>query len=224
MKRHKRAGFTIVETLIVLAVSGVLFISVAALISGQINRYRTRDAVFNLESSVRDVLNDVSTGYYPENNYNNIDCDDHITGGSGRGKNTCVLAGKKIVFTQTGIVATPVVASGSLTTTPSITSQLKPLDNLSETKNYQWGITPTIVGKTFYVINKNYGTSNSSGVSGGQAVGLYGVQPDGTTLVALPSVSVSNVVCFVNGGQKSSITLGKDGGLTVNAEIKSSCT
>lgn len=219
MKRQ-RAGFTIVETLIVLAVSGVLFISVAALISGQINRYRTRDAVFNLESSVRDVLNDVSTGYYPEvgTNYN---CDG-TAGTTDRGKNTsCLIAGKKIEFKPNGIVVTPVVAPSSLTTIPTI-SQLTPINKLSETKNYEWGIYPkgvTASGPfpTFYVLSKTYGTAYASGVSGGQSVGIYN-----SSLSALSGTG--SKICFVNGDGDSSITLGKDGGLTVNALTKdSSC-
>ena len=219
MIRQKKAGFTVVETLIVLAVSGVLFISVAALISGQLNRFRTRDAVFNLESSVRDVLNDVATGYYPEIGQK-VTCND-IIGGEDRGQSTqCVLAGKQIEFTTNEMKITPVVASKSLSNTPTTTSQLTPLYKLTETKAYQWGIYPKNVppdpAPVFYVINKNYNTDNGTNVSGGQSVGIYGVS--GTNLV--PITGSAGKVCFVNGGQDSSITLGKAGGLTIDATIK----
>lgn len=219
MKRQ-RAGFTIVETLIVLAVSGVLFISVAALISGQINRYRTRDAVFNLESSVRDVLNDVSTGYYPEKVGSNPDCSGG-TAGSGRGTNTgCVIAGKSITFGQDNIIINTVIAN-------SDGSAKRIAAGTTETKNYEWGIKPTSAppGKTYFVLNNTYGTAYSPNISGGQSVGLFvgtiNNDPQKTVSIS-PVTNTNNLVCFVNGGQNSSITLGKDGGITVAAQIKES--
>lgn len=215
MNRQQKAGFTVVETMIVLAVSSVLFLSVAALISGQLERFRTRDAVFNLESSVRDVLNDVTTGYYPETGTNPT-CNSKT---ANRGENDkCIIAGKKIQFTATGIEITPIAVASSQTAFPS-TANFIYLDSLKETKKYEWGITPlatptNYVDKTFYVLNKNYNTENSANASGGQSVGIY----DG--LLQPLSSTNKGLVCFVNGGQNSSITLGANGGLTVNAQIK----
>lgn len=60
------SGYTIVEVLIVLAVSGALLISVTALISGQQQKTEFTAALRDFDSRIQDVLNDVGTGTYPE--------------------------------------------------------------------------------------------------------------------------------------------------------------
>ncbi len=63
-----RGGYTIVETLIYLAVTGSLFVSAAVLISGQQNKTEFSQAVREVESYIIDISNDISTGYYPSTN------------------------------------------------------------------------------------------------------------------------------------------------------------
>lgn len=60
-------GFTIVETLIVLAVTGALFISAATLISGRQNRTQFTTAINNLQQQLQQVINEATSGYYPNN-------------------------------------------------------------------------------------------------------------------------------------------------------------
>lgn len=85
--KQKNTGFTIVEVMIFLAVSGILLVSALLLVNGQQNRTEFATAVRDIESQVRDVINDVSTGVY---NYN--------------GDFTCQISG-------TGTA--PVISSGS---------------------------------------------------------------------------------------------------------------
>lgn len=59
----KQNGFTIVETLIVLAVTGVFFISTATLIQGQVEKNRYQDSMRQLPQMIQSVVNDVSDGY-----------------------------------------------------------------------------------------------------------------------------------------------------------------
>lgn len=59
------AGYTIVEVMIFLAVSGGLLISASALISGRQERTRFTQSVVALEQELQDTFNDVSTGYFP---------------------------------------------------------------------------------------------------------------------------------------------------------------
>ncbi len=61
----RRGGYTVVETLIYLAVTGSLFVGAAMMISGQQARTEFTQTVREVESFLRDVSNDVSTGYYP---------------------------------------------------------------------------------------------------------------------------------------------------------------
>lgn len=57
-------GYTIVETLIFLAVSGMMFFSAIALIDGRQNRAQFTSAVRDFETQLRDVANNVSSGYF----------------------------------------------------------------------------------------------------------------------------------------------------------------
>lgn len=82
----KQKGFTIVETMIVLGITGVLFVSVSLLISGQTERYRYRDSMYRLQQQVQDQINDVQTGQF----YTDIATTD--------GKSDNELVGKKILF------------------------------------------------------------------------------------------------------------------------------
>ncbi len=61
---YRAKGFTIVETLIVLAVTGALFISAMALIGGQQAKTEFSQSVRELDSKIRDLANDVTTGNY----------------------------------------------------------------------------------------------------------------------------------------------------------------
>lgn len=57
-------GYTIVETLIFLAVSSAMFVSAILLIGGQQNKAQFVNAVRDFESQLRDVINNTATGYY----------------------------------------------------------------------------------------------------------------------------------------------------------------
>ena len=65
-KLNTSNGFTIVETLIVLAVTGVLFLSTSLMISGQTERYRYRDSMYQLQQQVQNQINSVQTGQFSE--------------------------------------------------------------------------------------------------------------------------------------------------------------
>ncbi len=63
--RSQRSGYTIIEVMIFFAVSAILFGSVYATFSLQSRRGEFTEGVRKIETSVRDVLNDVETGFYP---------------------------------------------------------------------------------------------------------------------------------------------------------------
>lgn len=66
MKRGRgAAGYTIVETLIFMAVSGAMFVSALALINGRQARAEFSTSAREFETQMRDLANDVATGYYP---------------------------------------------------------------------------------------------------------------------------------------------------------------
>jgi type II secretory pathway pseudopilin PulG len=97
-------GFTIVETLIVLAVTGGMLLSAMLLISGRQDRTQFAQGIRTMQQQIQQVINEVSSGYYPnrgdftcaKNGSGNID----ITGAAQeQGSNRdCVFFGKTIQF------------------------------------------------------------------------------------------------------------------------------
>ncbi len=63
--RTNASGFTIVETMIVLAVTGALLASAIVLISGRQNATQFQTAINDLQQQIQQVINQTSSGYYP---------------------------------------------------------------------------------------------------------------------------------------------------------------
>ncbi len=74
-------GFTIIEVMIFLAVSGLLFASAMTLIISQNSRTEFIQSTREFESRILDIINDVAVGYYPTNRQ--IKCDANLPIGSG---------------------------------------------------------------------------------------------------------------------------------------------
>lgn len=226
--KKNNTGFTIVETLIALSVSGVLFISVAALISGQVSRNQAKQAADTIEIFTRDVLNDVSTGYYPETG-DNFGCTDTgasapnvSSGGSTtRGANaTCVFAGKKITFKNTEMQVDTVVALTRTQTLTNPATQLSTVDGLQETLKYPYGVRRSGPDEVYYVLNKLLSPTSAqeySFVGGSQNVSVVDS--------ANTSSSAGFVLCFDNGGNFAKLTIGARNGATATVQQGvSACT
>lgn len=65
MKRVSSGGFTLVESMIVLGVTGVLFVSMVGLVSGQQSKSRFKSAMTDITTQIQSQINEVSSGYYP---------------------------------------------------------------------------------------------------------------------------------------------------------------
>lgn len=94
-------GFTIVETLAVLAISAGLFVAVAATLSGRQGRTEFAQSMQDVRSQIQQVIDDVGAGSFPDTN--NFTCSPGASGpvfasGSGnQGGNTgCMFLGKVI--------------------------------------------------------------------------------------------------------------------------------
>ena len=101
--RKRQHGFTVVEVLIVLAVTGALFLSATTLISGRQAQTAFDQGIRQIQSQIQQAISDVSNGYYPSRN--SIQCaagagGPVITpGSSGQGSNAgCVFIGKVMQF------------------------------------------------------------------------------------------------------------------------------
>ncbi len=70
--KNRKEGYTILEVMIVLSVSALIFTVVIAGYKGQSSKTQFTNAVRDMENKIQDILNDVSTGYYP--NASNFNC------------------------------------------------------------------------------------------------------------------------------------------------------
>lgn len=96
------SGYTIVEAMIFLAVSGLLLVSVIALISGEQAKTEFTASIRDFESRMQDVLNDIATGSYPGSTAGcslAADGSPQLSGSANQGTNqACTFVGKAIQF------------------------------------------------------------------------------------------------------------------------------
>jgi len=64
---RQKQGYTIVEVMVFLAISGFMFIIAASFISGKQAKNEFRQGMNDINSKIKQTINDVSNGYYPSN-------------------------------------------------------------------------------------------------------------------------------------------------------------
>jgi type II secretory pathway pseudopilin PulG len=62
----KQQGYTIIEVMIFIAVSSLMFVLAVVSIGGRQQQVQFNQAVRDLDSKLQDIINDVSTGYFPK--------------------------------------------------------------------------------------------------------------------------------------------------------------
>ncbi len=98
----KAHGFTVAETMIVLAVTGGLFLVVAASLSGRQARTQFEQSINEVRSQIQQTINEVGAGFYP--NTGNFACTaganpTFAAGTTEQGENAgCTFLGKAIQF------------------------------------------------------------------------------------------------------------------------------
>ena len=71
--RRPARGFTIIEVLIVLAVTGALLLAAMLLINGRQRNTAFNQSIRNIQTELQQIINEVGSGYYPNNG--NLSCD-----------------------------------------------------------------------------------------------------------------------------------------------------
>lgn len=157
-------GYTVLEVIIFLAVSGFMFLIAASFISGKQASAEFRQGVTDLNTQLNAIINDVGNGYYPSNN--DFSCSAGLNGppvintsqasAKNQGENKgCVFLGKVVQFgtaanngsDQTSYTVYTVAgrqfASGSPNNTPASFSEALPkvVDNnvMVDNRTLQWG-------------------------------------------------------------------------------------
>ncbi len=100
-------GYTVVELMIVLAVTGALFASAVYFIAGQQAKTEFTTGIRDIESQIQDIMNDTITGYY--NSTGNFSCEATAAGpqinavASEQGTNEdCIFIGRALQFAVGG--------------------------------------------------------------------------------------------------------------------------
>lgn len=108
-KNKQPLGYTIVEVMIVLAVSGIIFLIAANFISGKQEKSSFTAGVNELASQIQDVANQVTTGRYSDRavgcSYSSGYTNPNLVAGFARAQGTnssCVFLGKLISTANTG--------------------------------------------------------------------------------------------------------------------------
>lgn len=106
--RRPSGGYTILETMIVLAVSALMFLAAVAAFGGRQQEIQFNQAVRDLDSKIQDIINDVAVGFF--DNPQSIGCTAtgtskpslNVGAGTGQGTNgDCVFIGKAVQFDVT---------------------------------------------------------------------------------------------------------------------------
>lgn len=170
------SGYTIVETMIFLVISGVILATSLLFFRGRQARIQFTQGAREIEAKVKTTMNEVASGYYP--NKGDFSC---TTGPEGpvisvgsaeQGSNeSCVFLGKVMKFQQEGYDAYTVVglreSGGSLST--SLQESLPTIEeSIKESFNLPWGITITKV-----VSFDNGSISTKSSVGALQSLGEF---------------------------------------------------
>lgn len=104
--RSRNQGYTIVETIIFLAVTGAVFTSTISIVSGQQARTEFTQAVRDVQTRIQDISNDISTGFY--HNPGTLRCNANpggpqiLPGTNNQGTNEgCIFLGRAMQFAPT---------------------------------------------------------------------------------------------------------------------------
>ena len=248
MKGGNRAkGFTIVETLIVLAVSGFMLVAVVGIISNKQGQSEFQQAVNSVAQQLQQAIDDVANGYYPTSN---IACTATSSGPaikSGRsslGTNgDCVLVGKAVQFdaTNTQFIDYPLVdlqtgggyytaiapGSSSNTLVPDNSSKIKVNGGLtiyySGPSNLITSPLPTL-GFSLILSNQAVNLYYIAGTSAGNSSAINVDAIDRPSSNLKPITINSYNICLASGTTKQSglISIGGNSGknLSVTLAIK----
>lgn len=149
MGTANKNGFTIIETVLFLAVTGLMIMGVLVSTGTSINTQRYRDSVSTLKSYLQQQYTETSN-VRNQNSGTSLACDSNasvIVSGPGakpRGQGECVILGRYVVIENSQVESSTVVGYG--TPNPSLndvanlkTYKMSLLPGSTETRELEWG-------------------------------------------------------------------------------------
>jgi len=186
-KASRASGYTIIEVMIFLAISGVMFIMAAVFIQGKQQRAEFTQGMHDTNAAIQSVINDVANGFYPSRG--DFKCTAALntaptfppSGQAPEGTNQgCVFMGKVLQFDASAnpsayrvySVAGRQYAVGSTSIAPGSFAQALPrvVDASTENDTLDWGLSVTgLCDLNTLSTNSHCNTQNSIG-----ALGFFG--------------------------------------------------
>lgn len=200
MKCRNSAGYTILEVMIVLAVSGALFVSSAILLSGKQRTAQFGQAMHDIESKLQTIASNASDGYYPNGFTCTVPEPGAVNPNAGGttdpgGNQGCMFLGNTAAFGTDSITTLSVVGRqfvAGVGSAPAATlADTKPVTVTVEPSSYmyKYGLEPiqiydinlgTSIATLVFMSQLGAGVGVSNPLTGGGATLLYGVT--GSTL------------------------------------------
>ncbi|HMQ96096.1 MAG TPA: prepilin-type N-terminal cleavage/methylation domain-containing protein [Candidatus Saccharibacteria bacterium] len=122
-RRTTDKGFTIIEVMLFLAISGLMMTGVLVIVSGSIERQRYNDVVYSTIDYLKGQYN--STANTHNNRSSDITCSggkvQQVSVGTSRGTSDCYIAGRIIRSDGSTLVSRPILAQKDITS-PDISS------------------------------------------------------------------------------------------------------
>lgn len=213
-------GYTIVEVMIFVAISGLMFVMAAAFVSGKQATAQFRQGINDINTQIQQTINDVSNGFYPSNS--DFSCSAATNGGispsaipAQQGTNGgCIFLGKVVqfinpssynIFTLAGRQFAP--GSNNAATVSTSFADAQPVviatpdwpNDLTQYGTLTWGLSVTsmfsngdpIDAVGFFGSFSNYG-DNGSLQSGAQTVNVLTFPTSGATTP--PNATASTMI------------------------------
>ena len=210
------SGYTVIEVMIFLAITGVLLASAMLVFNGRQRNPQFTQSAHELNSGIRDIINEVGSGYFPDSG--NFSCSINPlgnvvinpSGSSPQGTNTqCIFVGKAIhfhadnysVYTVVGRKqlnnrdvtsleeARPTVAA-DLTTTGTLIWGLR-VDSMQLLRSSERPDCPCDIGSIAFLQTLSKTTDETNPISGSQNVQMYPIEG---VLVSEPDPNFGSVI------------------------------
>lgn len=232
------AGYTIVEVMIVLAITALMFVSIALSFQGKTQKTEFEQSVRDLESRILQVTSDVSNGYYSNTAFT---CTGNpgggvvsvVVGSAKQGANdNCIFLGKTMAFTDGKVNIFSVVGRqftlGINSSSVENLAEALPIGVAAGNEDYAYKFGLNIASVIDPSSGNNYAAlavisqlggavGSSNPLSGSRTLQLYGVRGSvvGDDLTAAAArVSAANLVPLDSGARLCLV-----GGYNDNAQI-----
>lgn len=188
--RHFKGGFTIIETMLVLAISGALVVALLISIGGSINVQRYRDSVISLKALIQDqysALDNVSNEH--DTTWSCGATATPVQGGvtSAQGQSDCVLLGRYMAIVDGDVTTASVVGFGSTSGTASN-------DVVGMVAGYTFGISSVSIARDAL----EWGTKIAWPVSGGGSGSKPAGSPRSIAILMVRSPSTGSTYTFTS--------------------------